>query len=273
MAKGEKLVLKDLDKILEQDSLKIISELSSEIKPIMELVKTTKNKSLKISMINYLVIRLVSTLESYYRNLVRELIDSELFDAKGLLANDELTISLLELDSIKQNSKITKGRIIVSNMNFQNLDKINDVISQILGGEKFFTRLNKDVDEFEKMRKIRMLSSSSKRKRTRKRDNTKIFDWQEFRDLVENRHKIIHNMIANKKISLDEISNNFNYLFSLIMFTESEVVKELMTRLKNDLNPQLVIKLKERMARPQKIYDSISLTVDTKVKKKKRHSK
>src|SRR5690348_2346718 len=101
MAKGEKLVLKDLDKILEQDSLKIISELSSEIKPIMELVKTTKNKSLKISMINYLVIRLVSTLESYYRNLVRELIDSELFDAKGLLANDELTISLLELDSIK----------------------------------------------------------------------------------------------------------------------------------------------------------------------------
>lgn len=266
MAKGDKLVLKDIENLLEQDSLKVMSDMALEINPIQEFIKKTKNKSLKKSLTNYVVIRLVSIIESYFRNSVRELIDSELFDAKGLLVNDEIIISLLDLDSIKQNSRITKGRIIVNSINFQNLDKINEVVSQIMGGEKYFTRFNKMMEDFETTKKIRMLG-----KKQTKKENEKPFDWKEFRELFDNRHDIIHRMGASIEIDQKKLLRYISNSSTFLGFTEVIIVQELEGRLKASLDPKLLPKLKDRLTRVQTALASMTFTDD--VKSKTKHKK
>ena len=164
-----------------------------EINPILDGIENNIFTGLiKTSMINYVITRLVTLLENYFKTLVQELIDKGGFDPTGILPNDEITISILELEEIKQEPKVSVGAFISHSINFQNIDNINSTMSTLLGGKKFLTRFNDRVSNIDQNRNLRI----------KKRN---FFNWEEFQELFQARHSIIHSIKYDKNISLPKL--------------------------------------------------------------------
>jgi hypothetical protein len=169
----------NLEKIInqyEKSSFFIWTDTVQEILSILDHDENEFDSDMIKSLSNYVVIRLVSAIESFFRNRARELIDEENANVLGIYPNNEMKISINELDKIK-NDKISKGRIIVSGINFQNLKEVYNVFNHLL-----------EIKNFEKEIK-------------KKKGNTvKVYgDFYNFEvgrieELLDIRHKIIHEM-------------------------------------------------------------------------------
>ena len=154
---------------------KTYDEDSQEMFNIIQDKKIDKN--IKEFLINYFFVRTVNYIENYYRNMVRVTIDNFKIDPKGILPNDEITLSILEFEKIKKEYRSKKGWIISHNFNFQNIDEINSVLSKLFQTD-FFMNLSKELN------KIKLHSKFS--------NDAFYFNWKSFREIFKTRHEIVH---------------------------------------------------------------------------------
>lgn len=141
------------------------------------------------SLSNYFIIKVISLIESYCKSKVEFLIDEQ-----GLVYDElKLSISLPDLNKIKNSGEITPGKIVTSELNFQDPTVINMVFSKLLQINDFFFEL------------------------TRKPHSDFMKDWQkEYRELLDLRNKIVH---ENYTVGTFDVYQLFSRLLLYMNFT------------------------------------------------------
>jgi len=182
----------DINSIKElQDSFaQIGKKLSTEVNILIRfLVDSNKDTQVENSLKNYLVIRYISSIEYFFKNFIRQAIDKFSFNYEGLLPKNEISIAISELDLLKKDESITVGSIIATQFNFQDLKILDKTISTLFDDGSFFKKFNVRVDLYKQ----------------EKEELHFEFDWKEFQNMFDLRHKIVHNMNNLEKTSLKEV--------------------------------------------------------------------
>lgn len=201
-----KLIFDNILKQLEGSPAEIDNKLLNEIFDLLRMMDKKANEEIQNSLSNYVIIRSVSAIESFFRNYTRELIDKSNIPSSKIFPKDE-KISLTELDGLKK-KKITKGRIIAHITNFQDLNQINSIMSIILPVDDFFKEVKKLTHSF---------TYAGWNESTH-------FKIDEIFILFELRHKIVHEMSDFD----DSPSKLRNYFAQVLMFlsTSNTVIEE-----------------------------------------------
>lgn len=181
MASKGKLQIDEIIQFKDRSIQYLFTESFYEIEAILNTVKNEKlNDKTKNGLNNYIIIRLVSLIESFCKNLTRKIIDEYHMEPTGIFEKDEIKISLFDLEEIKKNKKITVGRIVSNEINFQNPKEIDYVLSKLIGGS-FFGTVSERV-------KTKMFSM--------KRDDVEyFFNWNDFYGLFRKRNRIVHEVL------------------------------------------------------------------------------
>ena len=139
-----------------------------------------KRKTLN-ALKNYAVLRYITIIEIFFLVLVKEYYDKNNFDLSKFFQNTK--ISIQSSKSIKKH-KMTfkKNEIISSNFNFQNLDVINDVMSEILG----VNFINSMVDY------LQTPTNTNAKEPFAKKNLLKY--WSDFNQMFDDRNKISHSI-------------------------------------------------------------------------------
>ena len=218
MTRKERIELEKFSTQFEAKSRAIFNEIDSELESILVFLKEGKmDVKIALALTNYLIIRCVGMVEHFFRNLVRQYIDEKSFSVKGIIQNDEISISLLDLEEIKKSGIVTSGRIVAHSFNFQNLDELDSVISKLLGGKSFFSRFSEYVEKM-------ALSDPPLT------NNAYQFKWQEFHELFDIRHDIVHRLKTGKTIDFETLAKFKIYvgLFCMVaefIFEEEDLIR------------------------------------------------
>ncbi|SMH70348.1 hypothetical protein [Candidatus Nitrosotalea okcheonensis] len=180
MANKGRLQIDEIIQVTDKSIQDLFTESFYELEQILETLKTKKlNSKTTTGLKNYLIIRLVSLIESFCKDLTRKIIDGYHLEPKGIFEKDEIKISILDLDEIKKNEKITVGRIISKEINFQNPQEIDFVFSKLIC-DSFFSQVKERAN-------TKMFSM--------KKDGVDyFFNWDDFHELFKIRHGLIHEM-------------------------------------------------------------------------------
>lgn len=183
----------------------------------LALSDSDKNESKHITQAlkNYVVIHLVTIIEDTVKRNFKYIIDQGDFEIKKLFYQDELHIKLESLDALKT-KEITKGTIIASNFNFQNLNEIDYVFSSLFKFNFFDTLL-----EFCKL----PLNIKGDESQQYFEDRQSLLrNWDELKEITDLRNKVVHNLNYNIDYDVDRIHEfidtvgNFLTRFSFFTF-------------------------------------------------------
>lgn len=151
----------------------------TEVKPIIEsLSKDSISETIKQSLRKYLIVLLISTLEYFFKNEVRRIVDKNDLDTSELFEG-KISLTVTDLDQLLKDKTLTKGSIVASSFNFMNLDEIDGVFSNLLQ-MKFlhYVRMFNDINQ-----------------------TSQVFDghpipleYRRMREAYELRHEIIHEL-------------------------------------------------------------------------------
>lgn len=213
----QKINFEEIKKRLEISSSEVNSLMLSEIIEIIYLFDNEKiEPKIKSSLSNYVVIRLISSIEHFFKNKVRELIDEQKLIPDGIFSNNEITISLEDFDQIKTEQKITKGRIISWATNFQSLDQIDFIMSKLLNIRGF-------RNEIGKLHHILAFAGE--------KEGTK-FELGKLHELFELRHKIVHEMYTIEEKDHVKIRQYFALVIMFFSMTEQVIRQTLKSNYK-----------------------------------------
>ena len=124
----------------------------NEVEPILGLISTDKiDDSVKQSLLKYLIVLLISSLEHYFKNESRLVVDSNNLDTSKLFEGT-IAFNVNDLDQLIRDSKLTKGRIVASTFNFMNLDETDAVFSKLL--QRPFLHYVKMLNDINQTRQI-----------------------------------------------------------------------------------------------------------------------
>lgn len=175
----------------------------TSLSPVIEiLASTTNNLELERHLKNYFIIRVVTILEVFFNELVVKLIDEYCLPYKKLFDDDLVQISLSRFEEIKT-GKITKGKIIASNFNFQKKEDINKVITNLIG-----------IPFFDKIRNLYRIGTEN---------NKFVQNWDTFFEIVNDRHKLVHTLSHKPKYSVKEMKEIIRAGEELIFLTDAVV--------------------------------------------------
>jgi len=182
-----------VDEIIQLKDKSIIHLFTKSFNEIEVLIISLQNKKLnaktKTGLMNYIIIRLISLIESFCKNLTRKIIDEYQLEPRGIFEKDEVKISIFDLEKIKKNRKVTLGRIISNEINFQNPKEIDFAISKLIG-TSFFEQVSERA-------KLKMFTKTIN-------GVDYFFNWNDFYQLFEERNKIVHE-VSNANVDLDKI--------------------------------------------------------------------
>jgi hypothetical protein len=117
--------------------------LRNQIEPILDkLYDKNFDEKIKPALRNYLIVSLVSSMEYFFRNEARRIVDEQDKDITLLFSGD-IPIPISSLDQLIKEKSITKGNIVASSVNFANLDEIHDTFSKLLKIHNFFDYIAK----------------------------------------------------------------------------------------------------------------------------------
>ena len=120
---------------------------SKEIDPsIQHLQDRDLDKSLETCIKNYIVVRLVSILEDFFKGSVSLFVDRNNLPV-SILFKGEVKIAMgvfNEMQTNKRTHSVTNGRIIANHFNFANIKEINWVFTELLEYNEKFKELNID---------------------------------------------------------------------------------------------------------------------------------
>lgn len=176
-----------------------IDDLFEDFKEIRTELQKNQKTGIAKNLKNYFIIRLNTWMESELKKMIINLIDKNNLEIKKLFSTGEIIISINDFKILK-NKKITEGRLIASNFNFQNKDEINFVFSRLLG-----------LDFYETIQKFILHPTFSKDKGTAGYFSTLNKNWDSLMNLFELRNKIVHSI---------NVTNNLrkNYQYYETMF-------------------------------------------------------
>jgi hypothetical protein len=120
----------------------------TEIEPIIKMLPNKEiSNELRQSLKKYLIISLISSMEYFFRNEAKNIVDNNDMDITRLLSG-EISFSMSELDILLKNKYLTKGNIIASSFDFAKLDEVNDLFSKLLDLDflDYVHKLN-DIDQ------------------------------------------------------------------------------------------------------------------------------
>ena len=158
---------------------------------LLDMIPQQSRPQLKRKTLNalksYAVLRYITLIEIFFLVLVKEYYDKNHFDLSKFFQNTKMPIQSSK--SIKKH-KMTfkKNEIISSNFNFQNLDVINDIMSEILG----VNFINSMVDYLQ-------TPTDTKAKEPFAKKNLLKY-WSDFNQMFDDRNKISHSI---KEIQLN----------------------------------------------------------------------
>lgn len=185
--------VKDFEKIIPQ--IDLYNVLDRELEEVISALEKPRNKISK-QLKKYIIIRLVTIIETYLQNIVSELIDDYDLDVTSLFQGTEIPIPIKHFKEI-QKKDFTKGKIMAINFNFQNINEIDKVFSHLLG-LNFFETL-KDWIDFGIERKV--ISKS---------EVHLLENWDKFQEMFSLRNEIVHTLQTPHKIR-----KNVDYFKSL----------------------------------------------------------
>ena len=243
MKRKEKLEIDLISKYMDQETGTIIQITVDELAPVLiDLLKNEMTPELKQITRNYLIIRLVTMIETYFRSMVRMTIDTLQFEFMGIFPNDEIKISLLDLKEIKKNEKITEGRIISSSFNFQNLDEIDSVMSKLFG-KSFFGEISKKITKY----------SFSKM-----HPKGYGFDWKEIRELFQIRHDVVHRMENVQNLNEQKLLRFTSHALVLCSLSQIIQTEEFVKRQGKELRTSLPAKFEHMVDTLKNLEDALS---------------
>jgi len=163
---------------------------------------------------NYVIINMVTVIEDTTKRLLKSLIDSNNFKIKNLFQRDELHIRLESLDSLKS-EELTKGAIIASNFNFQNLNEIDYIFSNLFKFNFFETLL--------KFCELPQVIDGEDAQTYLSNRQLLLKNWNRLDEITEFRNMIVHNINYDVKYDNDEIHLLIDtasvFLLEMVFFT------------------------------------------------------
>ena len=150
-----------------------------EVEPILALIRTDKiPDSVKQPLLKYLVVLLISSLEHYFKNASRLVVDNNNLDTSKLF-DGPIAFNVNDLDQLIRDAKLTKGRIVAFTFNFMNLDDTDTAFSKLL--ERPFLHYVKMLNDINQTRQIF--------------DGPPIpIDYQKLREGYDLRHQLVHEL-------------------------------------------------------------------------------
>lgn len=209
LVSSKKLHLKDF-KIYNKRRKDVDIEMWLEQLGIIDHLEKEKEIDFKHALSNYVIIRLVSSIEVYFRDFVREIIDDHKIEPRGIFPNDEIIISLFELEGIKANQNVTRGRIVSNAINFQNLERIDEIFSKLFNVKSFLQIIRAE----DKQTSYTFPNSTS----------TYYFSWKKLQEIFTLRHEIIHKM-AIPEIKPEDLRGYFATVL-IFIFSSDQFVSE-----------------------------------------------
>jgi hypothetical protein len=159
----------------------VVQLFETQIEPILDkLYDQSFEGRIKYGLRNYLIVSLVSTVEYFFKNEARRIVDEYDKDITSLFSGD-IPIPISSLDQLIKEKSITKGNIVVSSINFGNLDEVNRIFSQLFGLHFF------DY--------IRKLERSNPSRYARRGHGPPIdIDYKKLREAFALRNQVVHEM-------------------------------------------------------------------------------
>lgn len=203
-----------------------------EIKPIVDLLQTERiTRSHETWLKNYLVIRLVSVMEDFFKTLVRERVDEYKIPISSLYSG-EAKMSIHHLDELLSNKKKgthTTGEIIANESSFANFREINTLFTKLLKSDKKFGRCGKDF-----LSGIKQLDWYNPYKEEFKRAKSLNKNWDNFQKTFDIRNDIVHRM-KNAELSIHQIAslsdialNAMDAASAITQLSEMDVIAKIM---------------------------------------------
>lgn len=169
-----------------KDTLDVIKHsIENEMEEIVQLIEKNQEDSMLIEHLKrYFIIRALTIIESTFRDLSIRLVDYYGFDISNLFDTNSIEIPFRAFDEIKSN-RITKGRIVATNFNFQDISDINKVFSKLL-----------DFDFKETVKSIPI---------NEKYYGNPFVNWDKFWNLLRHRHQLVHEFSTKTDYTIEEI--------------------------------------------------------------------
>jgi hypothetical protein len=173
-----------------------------EIEPIVEVLQSKKlGESHETWLKNYLVIRLVSIMEDFFKTLVKGTVDRYNLQL-SLLYEGEVSMRLGILDEMlkRRNNKLilTRGQIVANEFNFANYEVINTKFTALLNSKEKFGELG--IDFFSAIKKLEWYDPLEIFKGAKPMNE----NWDNFEKIFFVTNEIVHHMI-DVNLSRDEI--------------------------------------------------------------------
>ncbi|MDE1867720.1 MAG: hypothetical protein KGI08_08455 [Thaumarchaeota archaeon] len=208
MANPRRLHLKDFKIVSNKRRKDVDIEMWMEQLGIITHLEKEKSADFRRALSNYVIIRLVSSIEVYFRDFVREIIDDHKIEPRGIFPNDEVVISLFELEGIKANQNITRGRIVSNAINFQNLERIDEVFSKLFNVKSFLQIIRAN----DKLASYTFPHGASTYP-------TYLFSWKKLNEIFKLRNEIIHKMI-NPNLEPSDLRDYFATVLLFITLSD-----------------------------------------------------
>lgn len=133
-------------------------------------------------MKNYAIIRIVTNIETFVKNLVIHLIDKFERPYEKLFKESVIELPLTKIEKIIS-EEITIGKIIATSFNFQNLNDINFVLSTLC-----------EIQFLEKIKTYKIIE-----------ENNFIRNWDNFFKIFKLRHNIVHTISIGMDYSIEDL--------------------------------------------------------------------
>lgn len=174
-----------------------------EIHPMLELLhKKETPEIIKKSLKKFLVISFASNLEFYFKNMKAQYVDKYTIDLTRLFKN-ELCFKLSDLDSMLKGNLLTRGNIVISSVNFGDLNQINIFVSKLLD-INFFKYLYEENTRDKCKMMIRNAPPID-------------INFRKLLDAFELRHEVVHNLadVLYSYTRILHLWDNAMYIFDI----------------------------------------------------------
>lgn len=141
------------------------------------LYDKTTPEIIKKSLRKFIIISLVATFEFYFKNMARYYVDKNMVDLTRLF-KDEICFKLSDLDAMLQDNLLTRGNIVISSVNFDDLNQINTFVSKLL-----------DINLFKYL-----YEENSKCKMMLKKAPPIDISYKNLLEASDLRHKVVHEL-------------------------------------------------------------------------------
>lgn len=217
LSSPKKLHLKDFKIVSNKRRKDVDVEMWMEQLGIINHLEKEKSIDFRNALSNYVIIRLVSSIEVYFRDFVREIIDDHKIEPRGIFPNDEIIISLFELEGIKANENITRGRIVSNAINFQNLERIDEIFSKLFNVKSFLKiiRMNDKLSSYTFPQGV----------------SSYLFSWKKLNEVFKLRHEIIHKM-ATPELESNDLRDYFASVLLFISLSDLFVSGKISSKVK-----------------------------------------